>query len=333
MPLAVPHRKKMVLSLLLLLLSACRSGGAPETAQQEKKDVAPAIMEINGQPEQAAAFERFLKSHLSDVYAQSNQTQGSGRDEMRSRLFDEFVRRQIIVHEAKKRGLKVTPEEISRAVQDQRQQASSDRSEQEATALTAAERAGEINDELLTVRFYKQEVLKNTSVPEAEIQRYYEKNKAKYQKNGFEVSEIRVPKRAEADELHKKVLLKPADFATLAREHSKAPNADRGGRMYYEAGQLPPVLEQEIAPLKVGSVSRVVQSSYGYHIFLLEKKTEPLSYDKLRKTIEDDLLTRRNQDLIDNYDRRALSATRLKIYFDRLGFNYTGNLRQLAETN
>ncbi len=324
--------RKWLFVLLLILVSGglagCRSSESGKGAGPESKDTSPVIAEINGAPEHSAAFERFIKSHLSDFYSQTAQSQPGGSDDARSRLFDEFIKRQVIVREAMKRGLSASPDEISHVVQAQRQQSSNETSPQETATLTSGERAEEIASELLTIKYYQQEALKDVKVAPEDVQKYYEQNKAKYQKNGFYVREIRVATKAEAEEMHQKVLAKPADFATVAREHSKAPNAGSGGLMYYEVGQLPDVLEQEVMPLKVGGTSRVVQSSYGFHIFRLEKRAEPLPFDKLKRQIEDELLRRQNQNRIDAFTERALASARIKIYYDRLGFNYAGNLKQ-----
>jgi parvulin-like peptidyl-prolyl isomerase len=53
------------------------------------------------------------------------------------------------------------------------------------------------------------------------------------------------------------------------------PEAARGGIMgVFSPGQLPQELEKVIFALKEGEVSPVVASSYGYHIFRVDKKTD-----------------------------------------------------------
>jgi peptidyl-prolyl cis-trans isomerase C/foldase protein PrsA len=322
--------KLFALAILLLgiTLPGCRSsqrsraGGA-----QVVEDNSPVIAEINGAPERRAAFERFVKSRLSDFYQPSAQNQ-SDSDQLRSRLLDEFIQRQVIVREAQRRGIQTTDEEILRAIEDQHQQASAATSGQQPTALASSERMEEMKNDLLTIKYYKSEVLNNVSVTPEEIENFYKQNASQYQQqNGFYVREIRVATTEEAQQLHRQLLRKPADFATLAREHSTAPSAAQGGLMYYSTQQLPPVLEQAITPLKVGAISGVVKSNYGYHIFKLERRAEPLPLDKVRKPIEDRLLSDKNQALIDAFNKRALAGAQIKIHYDRLGFNYTGDFK------
>jgi peptidyl-prolyl cis-trans isomerase C/foldase protein PrsA len=303
----------------------CRSRSA-ESAPAAV-DQTPVIVEINGSPEHLASFERFVRSRLSDFYPQLVQKQVD-HDELRSRLFDEFVRRQLIVHEARKRGLHATDEEVGRVVEEQHQQTSADPAGQNQTALGSGERRAEIATDLLTMKYYQLEVLKDVRVTPEEIENYYREHPSRYQQNdGFYVREIRVAEASEADRLYRQALEKPDDFATLAREHSNAPNAVNGGLIYYENRQLPPVLEQAITPLKVGAVSQVVHSNYGYHLFKLEARAEPLPLEKVRPQIEEELLRSRNQGLIDAYNERAVAGAQIRIYHDRLGFNYQGKLR------
>jgi parvulin-like peptidyl-prolyl isomerase len=115
----------------------------------------------------------------------------------------------------------------------------------------------------------------------------------------------------------------------LAKDNSESPTAVNGGLMDYEARRLPQgleVIEQAITSLRVGSISRVVRSSYGFHIFKMERRAEPLPLDKARKEIEDKLLSQKNQDLIEALNKRLLAGAKISVYRDRLGFNYVGSL-------
>lgn len=318
------------LTICVLLLAVAAFAGCRRTAQSAATappaDPTPIIVEINDSPEHLSAFDRFVKARLSDFYPQLLQNHAEG-DELRSRLFDEFVQRQLVVLEAQRRGLSATDEEIGRALEDQHQQTNIEGSGQSQTTLAGSERRIELASDLLTMKYYQAEVLKGVTVTPEEIEAYYRENQARFQqRNGFYVREIRVDAAEEAAELHALALRKPDDFATLARQHSNAPHASGGGLIYYTTQQMPAVLEEAISPLKIGSISRVVRSNYGFHIFKLEARAEPLPLDKVRAQIEEDLLSRKNQALIDAYNQRAVSGARIRVYRERLGFLYTGAL-------
>lgn len=327
--------KLSVFAILLLsgLLLSCRSSKTPGGSADDKS---PVIVEINGTPERQAAFERFMKARLSD-FVQNTQSQADN-DQLRSRLFDEFVQRQLIVQEAMKKNIEPTDDEIRNALEAQHKQTSGgnaaaaganggEGAAQNEATLESSERRVEIFNDLLSLKFYKTEVLKDVQVTPQEVEAYYNKNSEQYQgKNGFYVREIRVHEDADAQKLYRQALAKPQDFAVLAKEHSEAPTAANGGLIYYEAQQLPPALEQAITPLKVGSISRVVKSSYGFHLFKLEQRAEPLPLEKVRKEIEDKLLSEKNQSLIDDFNKRVLGEAKIVVHREKLGFNYTGSL-------
>jgi len=324
---AIMRIKFLALAVALICgaFNACRSTKSSYPGSPE--DNSPVIAEINGTAAHKAAFERFVKSRLSDFADQSEQNQAES-DQQRSQMLDEFIRRQLIVQEANKNNIEPTDEEIRRALEEQHKQTNAQGADQNLATLESGERRIEIFNELLMLK-YQTEVLKlkEVKVTPQEVEDYYKRNVERYQgRSGFLVREIRVTDEAQAQKLHRQALAKPADFAVLAKENSESPTAVNGGLMDYEAQRLPQVLEQAITPLKVGTISRVVKSNYGFHIFKLEQRAEPVPLEKARKEIEDKLLSEKNQALIDGLNKRLLADAKINIYRDRLGFNYVGSL-------
>jgi peptidyl-prolyl cis-trans isomerase C/foldase protein PrsA len=321
---------RVKLSALAIILicgafDACSSAKSSYAGSQD--DNSPVIAEINGEAAHKAAFERFVKSRLSDFSDRSEQSQEEN-DKQRSQMLDEFIQRQLIMQAAHKNNIAPTDDEIRRAFEEQHQQANAQGADQNQATLESSERRIEIFNDLLMLK-YQTEVLKlkDVSVTPQEVDDYYRRNAESYQgRSGFLVREIRVSKEDLAQKLYRQALAKPADFAVLAKENSESPTAVNGGLMDYEAQRLPQVLEQAITPLKVGSISRVVRSNYGFHIFKLERRAEPVPIDKARKEIEDKLLSEKNQKLIDSLNQRLLADAKINIYRDRLGFNYVGSL-------
>jgi parvulin-like peptidyl-prolyl isomerase len=306
-------------------LNACSSAKSSYLGSQE--DNSPVMAEINGEPARKAAFERFLKSRLSDFINQSGQSQEES-DRQRSQLLDEFIQRQLIIQEAGKNNIKPTDDEIRSALEEQHKQTNAQGADQSQATLESSERRVEIYNDLLILKYQTETLkLKEVRVTPREVEEYYKQNAERYQgKSGFLVREIRVSQEDQAQKLYRQALAKPADFAVLAKENSESPTRINGGEMEYEAKSLPQVLEQAITPLKVGSISRVVKSNYGFHIFKLERRAEPVPLGQARKEIEDKLLSEKNQKLIDSLNQRLLAGAKVNIYRDRLGFNYVGSL-------
>ncbi len=136
-------------------------------------------------------------------------------------------------------------------------------------------------------------------VDEAELSQYYQDHKDEYRKPArVRVRQIMLPvrrdpeKRAKAHarlEMVGEELLAGATFGDLARAYSKGPAAEDGGLIGWTSlGDLVPELEQALFALGEGEVSQVVDSQFGVHLLLAEKKEEAgiASQDEMRPMIE-----------------------------------------------
>ena len=165
-----------------------------------------------------------------------------------------------------------------------------------------------------------------------EVDSYVEANRARLtNKPGFLVREIRVHSREEAERLRREIVEGGGDFAALARTHSNAANAEQGGLARYDEGQMPAVLEKAIQALGPGAVSAVVHSSYGYHLFQLERRTQPYApeerrsqLDERRTQLKEEYVARKNQEVIDDVVNRLAVAARVTVNSGALGFPYEG---------
>lgn len=247
-------------------------------------------------------------------------------DSIRSQMLDEYLKRRLVLDEAARTGLNVTSAEIEQSTQDNPQMKSS--------VATAAAR-DEMARDLLVEKYYRQIALRDVRVSPEEIQQYIEKNQSRLtDRPGFLVREIRVQSREEADRLRLEVTEGRRDFASVARLHSDAPNAEQNGLSRYDEGQLPEMLERAVQQLQPGDVSPVIESNYGFHMFKLEQRIRPHAPEERRSQLDarraeltEELIARRNQQAIDREIERLISQAKIKIADSELGFPYTGQLR------
>ena len=304
-----------VLSALCVLTMtmgvACRSAA----------DRSPIIASINGRQVYRAEFEQFLALKVGEF------TTPDAGDSLKSKMLDEFIRRRVVLDEAARAGLTITDAEMAQGAQDNPQIKST-------TASSGARE--ELARGLLVEKCYQQVLLKDVRVSPEEIQQYIEKNQSRLtERGGFAVREIRVQSREEAERLRREVTEGNRDFAAVARLHSDAPNAERGGLTRYDDGQLPDVLEKAIKPHGPGDVSQIVESGYGFHIFKLERRIQPHPIDERRSQLDDrrqvlaeEIVARKNQQAIDLAVDRLVSSASIKIIDSGLGFTYSGLIRQ-----
>jgi parvulin-like peptidyl-prolyl isomerase len=282
-------------------------------------DRTPTIVTINGNKVHRAEFDRFLRVKLGDL------TAGDIADSLKSQMLDEFIVRDLVLSEASRLGLTVTEAEIEQTAHDPQMKSSA----------ATEEARKELGNDLLVSKYYKQVVLRDVRVSPDEVQRYIDQYRAgRTDKPGFYVREIQVETREEADRLLKELTEKNRDCASVVRQYTQVPNAEQGGLTYYTDGQLPQALENAIKLLKPGEVSPVIQSSFGFHIFKLERRTEPhpgdprrANLDEDRSRLIEDAIERKNQQAVDQAVQALVSGASIKINDSATGFTYVGRLR------
>ena len=126
-------------------------------------------------------------------------------------------------------------------------------------------------------------------VNEAEAKKYYDENPKEFEvpeqvqashilikpdPNVADPNQAKAEAKAKAEELLKKVK-EGADFATLAKENSACPSAPKGGDLgFFNKGKMVPAFDEAVFALKVGQVSEVVETQFGYHIIKVTDRKE-----------------------------------------------------------
>jgi parvulin-like peptidyl-prolyl isomerase len=278
------------------------------------------VATVNGRGLHKNQFERFLRTKMGDLGSLE------ASDSIRSQMLDEYIRRNLVLAEARRAGLSVSRSEIDQTAEENphlKSTASDDDTREE------------MGDDLLIEKYYRQFVLKDVRVSPEEIEQYIQQNQSRLtDKPGYYVREIRVQSKQEAEKLRREVLDSNHDFAAVARLRSDAPNAAEGGLSRYDEGQLPGELEKAIAPLGPGDVSRVIESGYGFHIFKLERRIQAYSPDERRSRLDDrrrqlaqELIERRNQQALDKALERLWADAAIQVDNSALGFTYAGSVR------
>ena len=206
-----------------------------------------------------------------------------------SRLFDNFIEEKLLLHAARDKKLSVTwPEK-----KEYLAKISND--------LWAGQESKKVDknlEERLLVEKYIYQLVKDIEVSPEEIKAYYDQHKREFLKpERVEVSQILLPTEDEAINVLEE--LKGASeekFREVARRESIGVEASKGGKMgLFEMGELPFEMEKVIFSLDEREVSQVVESSYGYHIFRMDKKydLELISLEEATPAIKIKLLDKK----------------------------------------
>jgi peptidyl-prolyl cis-trans isomerase SurA len=213
----------------------------------------------------------------------------------REKTLQALVEQKILLAKARAEGMRVSRDELERAVDARLQDVRSRFPSEEAFAAQLA-REGinfedlratytrRVEEQLLIAKLVDAEIRSHVNVQESDIRRYWEEHRGEIPSlpATLELRRIFIDPRkidfagepaVERAEMVRERLLQGEDFGTLAQVFSEGPNASRGGELgWFRAGDLDPVLESAIEGLEPGQISSVVVSSRGAHLLKLEER-------------------------------------------------------------
>jgi parvulin-like peptidyl-prolyl isomerase len=220
-------------------------------------------------------------------------------------VLEKLIEEKLIDQEVKKSGVKISGKEIEATVEEvKRRNGATQEDLEKALAV-----------EGLTLETYKKQIEKslqrqkliNWSVKieekagEKELREFYQKNISRYRTNEtYRPSQILfvIPKEATPEEIREirkkcqKVLekiKKGEDFGEMALLYSEdTSNRDHGDLGYFRKGELIPIFEREALRLKVGEMSGIIRTEFGFHIIkLLDRKgMDPLPFEEVIERVK-----------------------------------------------
>lgn len=185
-----------------------------------------------------------------------------------------------------------------------------------------------IKRKVLAQKLLEKEVMGLTEISEDDIKKYYEENKDSYKvPEQLNAAHILVKADEEDQAAMEKIqgLLKKVkegnDFASLAKENSDCPSSSKGGELgYFSRGQMVPEFEEAVFKLKVGEVSSVVKTRFGYHIIkLLDRKEERTKESsEVKDEIEQKLTREKQKSIFENYTNDLKAKAKITVNEDLL---------------
>ena len=150
----------------------------------------------------------------------------------------------------------------------------------------------------------KVEINDKVMLSEEEIEEYYEENKEDFIKDEeYHLRHILIETQEEAKAVLKKIR-GGADFAELAKENSLCPSREKGGDLgFITRGMTIKPFEDVAFALKVGEISEVVKTEFGYHVIKLEEISpeRQRTLEECRIEIKYILLPEKQQDAFTNW--------------------------------
>lgn len=317
------RRTSFIISLLLgpffLLWLSCGQEKPQETSPgfnlKDPQKINNIILEVEDTLYFNSDFEKYIRSIVGNN--QNDLTISS-----LGSLYDKFVDERILLKAARNKEISLTWEEKKEYLAKLTNEF---RPEEKEVSLKDLD-TQILFDRLLIVK-YTYLVVEDIEVTEKEIKEHYNLHKGEFlQAERVKVSQILVKTEDVAIEILDKVKKSSEEeFRKIAQAYSIGTEASKGGDMgWFEIGQLPYEMEKVIFSLKEGELSQVVESSYGYHIFRLDKKYGPeiVSLEKASPGIELKLLEQKINKAMSQHIEELKKSFNWKSHPNNLPFPY-----------
>jgi parvulin-like peptidyl-prolyl isomerase len=276
------------------------------------------VVRVGEKSYRKADLDRFIESRLKEF------RDAGSADKMKSALLDSFIEEKLLLEKAEE--LKIEPD--ARALNKMVQRVTADGGSGGEQKLDEELRRN-LGDSLKAQVYLKEHLFKSLSVTKEECDLYYRDHLGDFVRNDVvHVREILVDNAAQAQKVQG--LLKASrnrNFQELARLYSKAPTASEGGDLgTFQRGELPEELEKAIFPLAPGTVSKIVNTQYGYHIFRVEEKilAHQQKYYEVEDQIQEKLLLERQRAAFAKELESLENQFPVEVQDRKLDFKYSG---------
>ncbi|MEK6777995.1 MAG: peptidyl-prolyl cis-trans isomerase [bacterium] len=288
---------------------------------EKKADVEePAAAMVNGEP--------ILKKDLEKEILRIDKTLSvrPSQDESRrfsQRFLDQMIRKRLLLQEAKKSGIELIPEQIRKAVSEQKGDISKEDFEKmlKEAGITYQEWVDRITDDRRIEMLIHRVIDPGIQITEEELTAYYQNHPEEFDlPERVKARQIVLPGQKDAEKARERLVHGGEEFGLVAHEVSLSPDAARGGDIgIFSRGQMPPDFDKACFALQVGEISPVVKTPYGYHIFLVEERLAAgkIAFKEARKDIYNKLFSEKREQAFlayqkDLWNRSEITLLNLK---------------------
>lgn len=272
------------------------------------------IVQINEEQIRIEEFDREFKELILEP---GKEAKGAGIGNLRQVYLDQVIERKILVQEARRLGIKVSPEELNQAISEIKMDYPGEGFGEKLglKGMTLEEWKVRLEEKLLAEKVIRSALHSQEKIDEKEVLQYYEDHRSSFQiGQKVRVRQIVVADGEEAIQILKR-LKKGESFEKVAKEKSLGPEKAQGGDLgYFGQGEKPSEFDH-VFNMEIGSISEVIKSPYGYHIFKLEEKMEPrqIPFEEAKLGIRQELGQKKGEENYQKWFKGLKGKAKVKI--------------------
>ena len=296
------------------------SPGSPETVLPGGQDPGETVATVNGVEIDRGTVEQEKNTLMKQLGRQVSPQQMAG---MMPRLWrqalENRINQVILLQEAEKLGIKGDKEAVEERIGELQNRFSSPAdfwSQLAQAGVTEEELRKGMEEGIIIETLIDRELGEGAEISDEEISDYYENNPQRFESpervrashiliktDPSDSAEAKEEKRAQLAGL-KEEISEGGDFAALAKEHSGCPSSARGGDLgFFERGRMVKPFEEAAFGMKVGEVSDIVETQFGYHLITLteRREAETVSLEDAKERISTFLYNQKKEQAVGDY--------------------------------
>jgi peptidyl-prolyl cis-trans isomerase C len=283
---------------------------------------------VNGKPISKSLYDQQLSIFQKQTAQQGRPLTDEQLARASKEILEGLIVFELLYQQSQKVGIKVKEQSIDEQVDSintrKRNEAEFKKAMDE-MKLSDEEIREQIHRRLAVNQLIDTEVREKIKVSNEESKKFYQDNPNMFkQPEQVRASHILIKVGPEADESAKtqarkkieavqKKVGEGKDFGSLAKAESEGPSAKREGDLgFFSRGQMVKPFEDAAFALKVGQVSPIVETQFGYHLIKVTDKKPPrtIDYAEVQLRLEQHLKKEKEQTAIRAYiDDLKKSAT------------------------
>ncbi|HLD29227.1 MAG TPA: peptidylprolyl isomerase [bacterium] len=249
---------------------------------------------------------------------------------LKEELLGQMIEEKLLVQDARKKGIKVTEKEVSDGLKEIRGRFATEKEfgeELKQQGITELQMEKRVRDQLMVIKLIEQEVRSKMTAPsDEELKKFYSENENEM----WEPEKVRVrhilirvstgtdkaSARKKIEQLASLVKVPGADFGELAKQYSEGPSAPQGGDLgFFARGEMLPEFEETAFNLKVGEMSAIVETSFGYHIIkcIGRKAEEKKNFEDIKEDLRNYLFQLKMEESYRKYIRKLRDKASIEI--------------------
>ena len=266
------------------------SPGAPAVAIKPMPAEIPAVLaRVNGEAIERWEFDNAVKRIEARA---GGPVPPEKRDEVLRGVLDQLVAYHLLAQESRARKIAVTDQELEAQLAQIHKTFPDENAFTQGMAaqgLTPERLREQVRTGLQVTKVITVEIDPKIAVQDAEVSTFYQQNLGRFKQGDsvhashilFSVPQSATPAQKTEAKAKAQAALKQvragADFADIAKAQSQDPgSAPKGGDLgFFPKGQMNPQFEDAAFGTKIGTVSPVVETQFGFHIIKVHERRAP----------------------------------------------------------